>query len=367
MSAYLNKNHKGNNPWYIKFRYTDQEGNKQVKVQRGFHTKAEAENFEKRFLEDIAKNKEFNFEKVVEFYLETVKNKIKLSTADTKEAIISKFILPAFTGKDIRDITTVDLIRWQNKYLFEKDESGNRKYKDTYIKTVNNQLRAIFNFAYATKYIAENPVVSLKSVGSKESKRNYITWSHEDIRLFLDNIRDHEDAYIAYNILFYTGLRKGELLALTVSDFDYERRKLYVNKTYSRREGEDYVRSPKTEHSIRPVDLPTFVADLIQGYIELEYKPSPTQRIFQALSDSFLDTALNAGCKRTGLPKIRIHDSRHSHVTNLSEMNIPLKEIGDRVGQKSKNITLHYAHSTDKGKAELIEKLEKEGSNYNVK
>ena len=48
-------------------------------------------------------------------------------------------------------------------------------------------------------------------------------------------------------------------------------------------------------------------------------------------------------------------------------MNIPLKEIGDRVGQKSKNITLHYAHSTDKGKAELIEKLEKEGSNYNVK
>lgn len=366
MGAYLDSKHKGNTPWYVKFRYTDQEGKKQEKVKRGFRTKTEALEFEKDFLNNISLEREYLFEKVVEFYLETVKNKIKLSTVDTKESIIRKFILSEFSGKDIRNITTADLIRWQNKRLYEKDENGEHKYKGTYIKTINNQLRAIFNFAYAAKYLKENPVADLPSAGSKESDREYITWSSDDIKLFLKNIIDHEDAYLAFMILFYTGLRKGELLALTINDFSYEDKTLEITKTFSRLNGKDYIRTPKTKQSKRIVVLPIFLADAIQGYIDLLYKPSPSQRIFQQASDSFIDTALAAGCKRTGLPKIRIHDTRHSHITNLSDMNIPLKEIGPRVGQKSENITLHYSHSTTAGKSSLIDKLEIEGGDYNI-
>ena len=366
MGAYLDAKHKGNTPWYVKFRYTDQKGKKQEKVKRGFRTKTEALEFEKKFLEEININKEYLFEKVVEFYLETVKNKVRISTAYTKESVIGKFILPAFSGKDIREITTVDLIKWQNQYLYEKDENGKRKYSDTYIKNVNNQIRAIFNFASRSKYLTINPVDELLSVGKKDSQREYIIWSNEEIQLFLNNIRDYEDAYLAFNILFYTGLRKGELLALTIKDFVYENNMLYVNKTFSRYHGESYIRDPKTDSSKREVELPQFLADAIQGYIDLKYEPSPTERIFQYDSSSFLRTALEVGCKRTGLPKLRIHDTRHSHITNLSEMDVPLKEIGKRVGQKSENITLHYSHSTEKGRNDLIMKLEKEGGNYNV-
>ena len=366
MPAYKDQKHKGKTPWYVKFRYTDTEGKKQVKVKRGFPTEREALRFEEKFLQDLAVDKEYLFEKVVEFYLESSKNKIKLSTAEIKENVINNFILPEFTGKDIRNITVRDLTRWQNKYLFVKDENGNNKYQPTYIKRVNGQLRAIFNFAYKMEYITNNPVNGLESVGKKEPDREYYTWSSEDIKLFLNSITDYENAHLAFNILFYTGLRKGELLALTIEDFNYENKTLKVNKTFSRYHGKDYIRSPKTEGSNRTVDLPQFLADAIQGYIDLFYKPSPNQRIFQVDSDSFLDTAFKAGCKRTGLPRIRIHDTRHSHSTNLSEMDVPLKEIGSRLGQKSKNIILHYHHSTAKGVSDLIDKLEKEGGNSNI-
>ncbi len=164
-------------------------------------------------------------------------------------------------------------------------------------------------------------------------------------------------------ILFFTGLRKGELLALTVADFDYKSKTLTVNKTYSKIKGKEYIRSPKTTNSIRFVDLPDFLCEEIQNYIDLKYKPSPSQRIFLQESDSFLETAMKAGLCRTGLPKIRIHDSRHSHTTNLSDLDIPLKEIADRLGQKGTNITIHYSHSTAKGKSNLIRKLEMEGAN----
>ena len=150
-----------------------------------------------------------------------------------KESVINKFILPEFTGRDIREITIRDLTRWQNKYLFVKDENGNNKYQPTYIKRVNGQLRAIFNFAFKEEYITKNPIENLESVGSKEPQREYFTWSSEEIKLFLNSITDYEEAHLAFTILFYTGLRKDELLALSIRDFDYENRLLNINKTYS--------------------------------------------------------------------------------------------------------------------------------------
>ena len=123
MPAYKDQSHKGKTPWYVKFRYTDTEGKKQVKVKRGFPTEREALKYEEKFLQDIAVDKEYLFEKVVEFYLETSKNKVRRSTYEIKESVINKFILPEFAGKDIRDITVRDLTRWQNKYLFVKDEN----------------------------------------------------------------------------------------------------------------------------------------------------------------------------------------------------------------------------------------------------
>lgn len=366
MASYFNKDHKGSTPWYVKFRYTDKDGKKQTMLKRGFRTQAEAKKFEKKFLADVESDKEYLFERFIEFYLKDKSNRVKYSTMLTKEHIIRKFILPEFIGKDIRDITVKDLTEWQIKRLFEKDEEGNRKYTDTYIRTVNVQLRAIFNYAMKKKYIDENPIDDLENVGKKESDRKYITWSDEDIALFLNNITDYEDAYMAFMILFYTGIRCGELLALTLEDIDLENNIMYIKKTFHRYGGKDVITTPKTEKSKREILLPDFLCEEIKSYIDLQYKPEPDQRLFQAHSSSFLETAMKTGCKRTGLPIIRIHDTRHSHITNLGENNIPIKDIADRVGQRGESITFHYSHSTRKGKNKITDYLEKEGRKINV-
>lgn len=366
MPSYLDKNHKGNNPWYVKFYYTNEEGKKTVKIKRGFRTKREADKFEKSFLQDLASNKEYAFEAVVDFYLRDKANRIKESTMQTKKAIIEKYIVPAFKGRDIRSITIRDLMEWQGRELFQKDENGERKLSDTYIKAINSQLRAIFNFAKRADYIEDNPIVDLESVGKKESDREYVIWTSDEFWKFEDAITDYEDAYLAIMILYYTGLRKGELLALTVNDFNFERRTLSVNKTYSVIKGKEIITEPKTQRSKRVVELPPFLAEAIQDYIDLQYKPEGSQRIFQEKSGKFIETAMEEGCKRTGLSKPRIHDLRHSHITFLGMNLVPPKEIARRVGHSEVKMTWHYSHSTAEGQNDLIQKLERDGEQHRV-
>ena len=362
MGVYFNDKHKGNTPWYMKVRYKDSENKPQVKIKRGFRTKTEALKFEKSFLQDITADKEYAFEKVVEFYIETKKNHSKQSTMYTKTTVINKFILPEFTGKDIRKITPRDLTRWQNKELFEKDAEGKNIYNDTYIRSVNGQMRAIFNFAVSQKYIEESPMDTLPNIGRKKTIRNYVVWSPDQIATFLQNIPDYEDAYMAFMILFYTGLRKGELLALTLNDIDFENRILHVSKTYSVIQKNEVITTPKTETGIRDVPLPEFLCEQIQLYIKHIYKPDGSQRLFNhQRSGKFLETAMNTGCKRTGLTRTRIHDTRHSHITILSEMYIPNKEIAKRVGQNGENMVIHYSHSTVAGQDNLTKKLQEIG------
>jgi len=368
MPIYKDKNHKGSTPWFAKFQYTDSEGNKRTKIKRGFRTEKEAKAFEKKFLADVEANKDYLFEKVVEFYFETCSNQIKLSSLQTKQSIFEKFILPDFSGKDIRNIKTSDLTRWQNKRLFARDKSGERLYSDTYIKTVNSQLRGLFNFAVANDYLErnENPILDLSSVGKKESERDYIVWTRKDFSLFLRSISDYEDAYYAFLLLFYTGIRKGELLALTIKDFDYENQKLYVNKTFSVIKGEEVITTPKTKKSKREVILPDFVCEALHSYIKLFYKPDSNQRIFPYKTGKFLLVAMEAGCNRTGLPKIRIHDLRHSHITYLQNLAISSMDIASRVGHKNVDMTMHYSHSSEETQRAIVEIIERDGDINNV-
>ena len=360
MPVYKDKTHKGTTPWYTKFTYTDTDGKKKSKLKRGFATRKDAEYYEEQFIKSAGKEREYQFEEVVKFYLEQRGHKSKLSTMTTKESIINNYILPEFKGKDIREIHKRDLMRWQSKYLFAKNENGERKLKDTYIKTINCQLRAIFNFAKMSDFIEYNPVTDLEAVGKKNSDRKYIVWSADDMKLFLSSITDYEVAYLAFNILLYTGIRKGELLALTLSDFTYENKTLNIDKTFSVIKGKEVITTPKTESSIREVPLPSFLCDEIQSYIDLLYEPDDSERIFKYKSGSFLVDAMEVGCKRTGLPKIRIHDTRHSHITMLASLLIPNKEIAERVGQKGNNMVIHYSHSTSIEQKNIVDILERE-------
>ena len=167
---------------------------------------------------------------------------------------------------------------------------------------------------------------------------------------------DKPISFYAFEILYWCGLRLGELLALTAADFDFDKSTVRINKSYQRIGGEDIVTDPKPAKSIRTVQMPDFLAEEIKDYIKSLYGMGNDERIFP-ISKNYLHREMSRGCKATGVKRIRIHDLRHSHVSLLIEMGFSAVAIADRVGHESIDITYRYAHLFPTTQQEIANKL----------
>lgn len=119
--------------------------------------------------------------------------------------------------------------------------------------------------------------------------------------------------YYAFELLYWCGIREGELLALTPSDFDFNKRTLRINKSYQRINGRDIITEPKTPKSNRVIKIPSFLCDEMQDYIGMLYGAEKDTRLFP-ISKTALYRAMKTGCEKAEVKKIRIHDLRHPYV-----------------------------------------------------
>ena len=119
MPAYKNKD---NGSWYVVTQYTDWTGERKPKCKRGFATRREALEWEQKFQQQSAGDLDMSFEAFVEIYTTDLKARLKESTWQTKEHIIQTKILPYFGNRKINEITTKDVIAWQNELLAYRDE-----------------------------------------------------------------------------------------------------------------------------------------------------------------------------------------------------------------------------------------------------
>ena len=161
---------------------------------------------------------------------------------------------------------------------------------------------------------------------------------------------------MAFETLYWCGLRLGELLALTPADFDFENKIIYVTKSYQRIKGEDVITPPKTDKSIRRVLMPDFFAEEIRQYIANLKDATETDRIFQ-FTKSYLHHEMRRGCSASGVKRIRIHGIRHSHISLLIDMGFSAVAIADRVGHESIDITYRYSHVFPSTQMEIVSKL----------
>ena len=153
------------------------------------------------------------------------------------------------------------------------------------------------------------------------------------------------------------GAREGELLALTPSDFDFQKRTVSITKSYQRIHGQDLITTPKTPKSVRVVQMPQFLCDEIQDYLKQLYGVESNDRIFP-ITKSYLHREMDRGCKQTGVKRIRIHDLRHSHISLLIDMGFTALAITDRVGHESVDITYRYAHLFPNRQTEMANQLD---------
>ena len=193
-------------------------------------------------------------------------------------------------------------------------------------------------------------------MGSEEHKE-MLFWTKEEYKKFSFEMMDKPVSFYAFEMLYWCGIREGELLALTAADFDFEKETVRINKSYQRLHGEYVITTPKTKKSNRITKMPKFLCEEMQEYLQMLYGLKKKDRIF-TVTKSYLHHEMDRGAKAAGVKRIRIHDLRHSHISLLIDMGFSAVAIADRVGHESIDITYQYAHLFPSKQTEMAVKLD---------
>ncbi len=237
--------------WYCCFYYIDWQGNKKRKIKRGFSKQREAKEYEWNFLDKLQANNQMTMSSLTSLYMDDMQNRLRQSTISNKKYMIDTKILPYFSNMKISNIKPTTIRHWQNKLI-------SQNYSDTYLKSINNQICALLNYAVKYYGLKENPCHKAGSMGRKSAKEMQF-WTLNEFNIFISKVNDIS-AYNAFLILYWCGIRVGELLALTKGDIDFNNKVLSVNKSYQRLNGQDIITEPKTPKSNRIIALPDFYA-----------------------------------------------------------------------------------------------------------
>ena len=338
--------------WFAKFYYTNWQGIKKQKWKRGFATKKEALGFERDFLEKQSANPDMTFQNLYEIYMEDMAARLKQSTLLTKKAVLQTHILPFFGSKPINEIKASDVRRWQAKLM-----SSPNNYSQTYLKKINTELNGIINYAKRFYDLNTNPCGKAGTIGkAKAEEMDY--WTYDEYIAFREGVKDKSLSYICFEVLYWTGMREGELLALSPADIDLDNKTISINRTYQRIEGKDVFTSPKTRKSKRKIPIPDFLCQELSDYIQSRYMLDADERLFP-VTKSYLSHEMIRGCKNTGVKKIRIHDIRHSHASLLINQGCDALMLADRLGHEKVSTTLNtYSHLFPHKQQELVHSLE---------
>jgi len=182
-------------------------------------------------------------------------------------------------------------------------------------------------------------------------------WTKGEYKKFSFEMMDKPVSFYAFEMLYWCGIREGELLALTAADFDFEKETVRINKSYQRLHGEDVITAPKTKKSNRMIKMPKFLCEEMQEYLGMLYGLKKKDRIF-TVTKSYLHHEMDRGANAAGVKRIRIHDLRHSHISLLIDMGFSAVAIADRVGHESIDITYQYAHLFPSKQVEMADRLD---------
>ena len=341
--------------WYVSFHYYDWTGKNKRKLKREFKTRKEALEWEQHFRMKEAADLDMSFEDFVQAYTRDMQPKLKENTWNTKKTIIRNKLLPYFKDKKMKDIKPADIIQWQNVMIGIKNRDGT-PLKPTYLKTIQAERSALFNHAVRFYDLKENPVVKAGPLG-KGKADEMAFWTKEEYLQFIVQVKDKPVSYCAFQILYWCGLRLGEMLCLTPADIDLENKVIHITKSYQRIKGKDVVTEPKTPKSKRDVVIPDFLCKELEEYMGRLYGITARDRMFP-VTKHYMHHEMDRGSKKAGVKRIRIHDLRHSHISHLIDLGFSAVAIADRVGHESIDITYRYSHLFPSKQVAMADRLD---------
>lgn len=317
---------------------------------RGFKTKSEAIRAEQIF-KSSTKNQLYEItlnDLYAEYTLYSQGRKKETTIAKDKQ-IYRLHIQPYFGERVYTSITVKDILLWQKELIMVK-----------HLTPVNiNTIMKSFNkyYGYSKKvYLNNYNPVSL-SGKLKEPKREYVTWDLQEFTKFINCIDDIKFK-TAFRLLYFTGIRRGEFLALQWRDFDG--RKINISKTCSHIKGGYLITEPKTQNSYRIIELDNETRNQLMNYkkhIMNDKDFTKNWYIFgreNPLPFNEMTRQKNKYENIAHVEHIRLHDFRHSHISMLINNNMPLPAIAERAGDTIDTIINTYSHIFKKSQEKVM-------------
>lgn len=337
MASY--EQNKKNKKWSVRFRIIEN-GIEKNKRLSGFEKKKEAEQAYIQFLKEydrkLALKKEpekLLFREVYEQYYENAKQRLKESTLFDTESMAKNYILPRFGDQIINDIKPIEILDWQNTI--------NKSYK--YKCKIKGVLYSVFRFA-ERYYDIPSPMVKVEAIKNNEPKKEMLFWTEEEFEKFI-NVVDNKVYKTLFTMLYITGCRIGEAVAIHKDDINVSDETLSISKSITKKG--NYIwkeTTTKNKSSVRTIYIPrTLIDNLLEvcsmsdgDYVFFGERPLPFQTI---------RNQLNRNCKISGVKKIRVHDFRHSCASLLISHGVSVVAVAKRLGHASIEQTLNtYSH-----------------------
>lgn len=330
-----------NGTWYFITRIEQVDGSKKQIKRRGFKTQKQALLAEAHLEEEGVIENVVTFEFITDEYMSWYKTRRKATSYRKIESVIRVHLKPYFKKTPIKNIRQRDIIKFHD-YLIDS------KLSAAYVKKIHQILSALFNFAIKNEYTKDNPARVVGNLEMKENKHMEY-WTLEEFKSFIKHVDDNI-YYALFMTLYYSGMRKGELLALTWGDVDFNNHTINISKTTL----DGNVTSTKTTASNRIITMPNHTLNLLAKLkldqaVRYKIEPKMSYVVFGKITDSISRSALASKyekyVKLSGVKRIRLHDFRHSHASYLINKGIIISVVAARLGHADVSITLNtYSH-----------------------
>ena len=327
--------------WRATFYYTDWRGQRVRKRKSGFKTQKEAKAWEHQQITIMEHSCEGLIKDLVPIYLEAKRKSLKASTDGSYEFAFNHYIIPYFGNKKVNEIKPVDIHEW---HLYEM----NRGMKVDNLRVRHVILSGFLNYLIRFYGLKSNPCnLCGLPPASKERKSSF--WTYEQYTKAMSwaipytnekNNRMNQSYLLIINILYWTGMRIGEVMALRAKDISDG----VIHVTRSLMPINKMITTPKTQSSIRDISISQTLQNEITEFIRKIPYYDEADLLFSVATTS-VGNFLSKICEHADVPKIRIHDLRHSHASFLIEKNYPIIAIKERLGHKNIQTTLDiYGH-----------------------
>lgn len=345
-------------------------------VRKGYKTKKEATEAE-HYLRSVELKERFYGAKITVYMLyELLKeedriNHRKISYINTQEKNYNRHIKNYFSKVDnVGKLTYEDIYQFREHLRQKVAQNSDNPLSTNTINKIMILLKKIFDVGLRKGYYTTNPVKLLKKLPIEKTKMQF--WTVKEFQQFLTLFEPEEyNIKLLFTLLFFSGLRLGEALALTWQDIDFSTNTIHITKSVYVNKGVSYISSTKTKAGTRRIIINKKLSQELQYWqqqqkhlLEQFTSDSMSLQVFQSSPIMITKNSIEKQYKKilerdATLKKIRIHDFRHSHASLLINQGEDYLVVKERLGHASITTTIDtYSHLYPSKQKDLADKLD---------